>query len=654
VITTLEFFTKLYGDAPQGHFYIWIKWPGKDKRSKTLWCDTLRKAAEEVAFYNGETNVYFGICTSERIKDYNQRTKFGDVHMMPAFVLDVDYTLPSHAKPGLPATREEALAIIEAAPLQATIIVESGGGFHAYWKFSEPLIFHNDDERTAAHDLSHAWQNRFRADNPGITFDSTHDLPRIFRAPGSQNKNSGGMCRVLTMDGPEYTMADIRPLITLEPQQPKPKSKPLTAAARTTPAIADPVPSSGQSSPTPAAAPAMSPTPGPVGSVPFPLMPGVFMEGQATPRAPGKFDVETQVIVEILTEKYTKFSKAMKPGPLDMSGADALALRLYVNECVNMVPPQNPSRQVCYDLMSLLRHQDGRKPGSKDKAFRLDYLESTVADIIKNSKPKKGADKAADKAAKEKELVEAATVAATGPLERKIETVSDYLGLRISNLVKYVGTDPQLYSFDVQMPGGLVRTVHVTIQDLLNYKLFETKWSAVTCKAILAVTNQGDWKMKVFSQFITLFQEQDIPEEATAEGQLRRGILSYLYSLVPMDDASEALAPRNPFWMVHQGSRKLFIFFDRFVEFMMAHSCGESLSGRKIALMISQFKITAPVQIRIPSPDGTLSKERVYPIPEDMIAAYHGASRTNMLAAQAGDMDIPEEEMWNPDPPPTQ
>ena len=145
--TTLEFFNKLYGGAPAGHFYIWIKWPGKDKRSKTLWCNTLEEAAEHVAIYNGEVNVYFGICTSNKIKESNQRAKHPDIHMMPAFVLDVDYALPSHAKPGLPATREQALAIIHAAPLPATIIVESGGGFHAYWKFREPLIFHDDDER---------------------------------------------------------------------------------------------------------------------------------------------------------------------------------------------------------------------------------------------------------------------------------------------------------------------------------------------------------------------------------------------------------------------------------------------------------------------------------------------------------------------------
>ena len=638
--TTLEFFNKLYGSAPDGHFYIWIKWPGKDKRSKTLWCNTLEEAAEHVAIYNSEVNVYFGICTSNKIKESNQRAKHPDIHMMPAFVLDVDYALPSHAKPGLPATREQALAIIHAAPLPATIIVESGGGFHAYWKFKEPLIFHDDDERAGAHDLSFAWQNRIRADNPGITFDSTHDLPRIFRAPGSQNKNSGGMCKVLSMDGPEYSMSDFLPLVSLEPPQKVAATLPLPA--RAAPAVKAPKPDKPTK-----AAPATSQ------AIPFPLMPGVFIEGHAIPRTPDQFDVQTQVAIEMLTEKYAKFKAAMKDSEADLSVTDALAVRLYVNECVNMNPPINPSLQTCYDLITFMRHQPGRKSGAKDKARRDDYLKATVADVVENTKPAKGSEtqvKAAAKRERDAEQARAGEAAAANPLEVKLQSVSNYLGLSVSNLVKYVGTDPQLYSLDVQMPGTQMRTVHVTIQDLLNYKLFETKWSAVTCKAILAVTNQGDWKMKVFSQLITLFQEQDIPEEATAEGQLRRGILSYLYSLVPMEEATDALAPRNPFWLVHQGTRKLFIFFDRFVEFMMAHSCGESLSGRKIAMMLAQFKIMSPVQVRIATKDGSLSKERVYAIPSDLLSAYQSNGRTNVFSAQSEEMDIPEEEAWTPAP----
>ena len=101
---------------------------------------------------------------------------------------------------------------------------------------------------------------------------------------------------------------------------------------------------------------------------------------------------------------------------------------------------------------------------------------------------------------------------------------------------------------------------------------------------------------------------------------------------------------------MHQGTRKLFIFFDRFVEFMMAHSCGESLSGRKIAMMLAQFKIMSPVQVRIATKDGSLSKERVYAIPPDLLSAYQSNGRTNVFSAQSEEMDIPEEEAWTPAP----
>ena len=91
-----------------------------------------------------------------------------------------------------------------------------------------------------------------------ITFDSTHDLPRIFRAPGSQNKNSGGMCKVLSMDGPEYSMSDFLPLVSLEPPQKVAATLPLPA--RAAPAVKAPKPDKPTK-----AAPATSP------GIPFPL-----------------------------------------------------------------------------------------------------------------------------------------------------------------------------------------------------------------------------------------------------------------------------------------------------------------------------------------------------------------------------------------------
>jgi len=663
VTTTLEFFHKLYGRAPQGHFYVWLKWPGKDRRSKTIWVETLEEAADAVAEYSGKVNVYFGICTSNRIKENNQRTKRPDAHMMPAFVLDVDYQAPHHLKPGLPESRAAALAIITNAPLEPTMIVESGGGFHAYWKFKEPLIFRDDSERDGTHDISFGWQNRFRADNPGITLDSTHDLPRVLRVPGSMNLGAGSLCEVVLMEGPEYSPTDFLPFITIEPEKSRP-NKSLLSAQRTG-APGAPLPDSGpQGAMTPAVAQASGP------GMLFPHIPGVAMDGTATPCRPDQFGVNSTFWIGELKDRYDKFRKVMRPGVADDSVADVLALRLYINECINQEPPMNPDLQVCYDLISFLRHQPGREANTSAKAFRLDYLESTVRNVVENTKPKKkdvsgdkpaapapeGAPSEPAKAAPpEKKKPAASSEATPVRCDGTLESVSGYLGLPVCNLIKYVGTDPQMYSLDVVMPGSVpMRTLHVSIQELQELKMFERKWAAVACKAIRGVTNQTDWKQKVFPYLIPLFVEQDIPEEATTAGQLRQGIISYLYAHTVMADRDAALLPRQPFTTILNGDKRTCLFFDNFVEFMLAHAKGESLSGRKIAMLLSQHKISAPVQLRFTQETGAVVKERVYPLPEELVAESLNRHRSNMLAEHAGNMEIPEEELWQPDPNATQ
>jgi hypothetical protein len=102
--------------------------------------------------------------------------------------IDIDVATGQHGKPNLPPTIEQGLGLIK-EPLAPSIIIHSGGGAHVYWLLKEPLIFTTDDDRIKAEALVRAWQAfiRMRAQDHGWTVDSTHDLARLMRIPGTLN-----------------------------------------------------------------------------------------------------------------------------------------------------------------------------------------------------------------------------------------------------------------------------------------------------------------------------------------------------------------------------------------------------------------------------------------------------------------------------------
>ncbi|NIM99495.1 MAG: AAA family ATPase [candidate division Zixibacteria bacterium] len=109
-------------------------------------------------------NLYFGVAT----RDGQGGGKQNIVHI-PALFIDVDLK---------ETPREALIEHFKAIPLKPSAIVETGGGFHLYWKLKEPLEkdgipeFENYLLRMATY---------FEADLNAI------DASRILRVPGSQN-----------------------------------------------------------------------------------------------------------------------------------------------------------------------------------------------------------------------------------------------------------------------------------------------------------------------------------------------------------------------------------------------------------------------------------------------------------------------------------
>lgn len=203
---TRRFLSALYDGKDPAH-YILIWTPTRSRLSK--WFTDVDKAAAHGLTWAGEArDVYFGLGLTTRDRGSRDRCPAAEIAAIPGVWADVDYAASVHQKQNLP-DKDQALYLIRSMPYQPTIIVHSGHGWHAYWLFKELWTFADDSERQSAAWLVEQWQAflRSKARAGGWTVDSTHDLARILRLPGSYNqKEQPAMpVSVLTWDGPRLT-----------------------------------------------------------------------------------------------------------------------------------------------------------------------------------------------------------------------------------------------------------------------------------------------------------------------------------------------------------------------------------------------------------------------------------------------------------------
>jgi hypothetical protein len=166
----------------------------------------LASVASEATAMARTKDVYFGISpqdlpatlkkareTSENDKKINPPDVRGFMETamaMPGVWADIDVKGEGHKENDLPPSIETAVQLAQEFPLQPTVLVHSGHGLQAWWLFKEPWVFDSPDERHEAQDLSQRFQAtlRVKAEAHGWKLDSTHDLARVLRLPGTYNR----------------------------------------------------------------------------------------------------------------------------------------------------------------------------------------------------------------------------------------------------------------------------------------------------------------------------------------------------------------------------------------------------------------------------------------------------------------------------------
>lgn len=216
------FLATIYGDAELNEtasIAIWYTQPRAgdkpDRKFPTEWHTDVGEAADALASLPPSFSAYYGVCLHSRpqvdaavearnvgaapqvlTKRKSFSRGFADtVTVVPGVWLDVDFGTEGHDQGNLPPDEESAMSIINEMPLEPSLLIRTGGGFHAYWLFEEPWEINTDQDRADAKAAVYGW-NLLAIDTAerlgGWTVDSTADLARVLRPAGTLNPKHPG------------------------------------------------------------------------------------------------------------------------------------------------------------------------------------------------------------------------------------------------------------------------------------------------------------------------------------------------------------------------------------------------------------------------------------------------------------------------------
>lgn len=387
-----DFFEAFFKGCPQNQkILIWTL--GRNGVKTSRWGGSPDEAASIAqTAVDRDTNVYFGVGTRRQgphITEH-ERGKAKDVGALYAAWLDIDVQSEAHAKQNLPETIEEGMTILEAIPLDPSIIISSGHGLQAYWLFTGPVSV---SPMTA--DGVTQWMRRFNytfkkfAQRSGWDVDSTFDLPRVMRVPGSFNCKSGTEDVTVLEMHPErrYDPADIEEYLIAEDTLP-PMSAPKPAMGET---IVDP-------------------------NAMYPVE---------------KFDA--------LCENHPDFSDRWfhRRPP---SGSDD-SMSSYDMSLASIAATAAWTQQEIVDL--LVHHRRKYKElDTGNKETRVDYLRRTAARALQDNASRRAVDHIVTVEVKERRENEPETAAGTDERVKVFLGISKALNLDIRGLTKYAGDEP--------------------------------------------------------------------------------------------------------------------------------------------------------------------------------------------------------------------
>lgn len=158
----------------------------------TFWkFNDMKAMLEYIGSKNGSTNIYFGVLP----RKFNVCGKDEDMLALTTLWVDLD------AK-DFNGNKDKCLEIIGNFKLQPTFIVDTGNGYHCYWKLKERESINELNFKDLTQ-LSKVLHKNLQAD-------ATYNLGRILRVPGTENvkEEEHKLCCITKKNDIEYSIQD--------------------------------------------------------------------------------------------------------------------------------------------------------------------------------------------------------------------------------------------------------------------------------------------------------------------------------------------------------------------------------------------------------------------------------------------------------------
>ena len=542
-----QFFEELFeGMIEAGTFaYIWA--PG---HGSTYFTST-EKAAARVEEIKAGNDVYYGLGATRALLGKDRRPSNLQVCGIPGLWLDLDIAGPAHKKENLPASREDALDLLDKnLPLKPTILVDSGHGLHAYWLFKEPWMFESEDERIQAATLLRRFVLSFKF-HPAIrgwTLDSVFDLARVLRVPGTGNhKDPENVipCTVIKFDEKNrYNPEDFEKFFVD------------TSEAGSDDHITSLL--SGDKNPL-----------------------KLFLRVGATPPH------EKMETLKTVEPKFEATWNRARPDMKDQS------LSTYEMSLVSLTVSYGWDNQEIADLVVAFRRRHGKNDKEVNKGFRIDYITRTILKARKDQKQDPVDPKVLELS---KQTAESRRNPTSGPPAKDEirNALEGLLQVRVDKIIKYKCDNP---IFEMRLEDGSVIPIG-TIDKLITQRYLKNALAAHQGVVIRGV------KTNVWDEYATLLLQlvetvEPLAEDATDKGILASMLIQYIEKMGVIDNMESAFYSSRPF--ISKG--RVYLFSKHFVNWTKLNA--EPITIRKFTMTARTMNIeTERVHFRFEEDSG--------------------------------------------------
>lgn len=527
---TLAFTEALFGYVPEGRSTL--LWTLQDKRS--TWFELGSDAAPTEVALGAQSlaadgmDVYVAVSVTGTRGKANERIASANSTGIVGLWADIDIADPDvHKKWNLPPDEKSARELLADAGLPPSLLVHSGHGLQAWWLFAEFWAFDTEQDRQRAATLAQRWNStlRIRAAKKGWTVDSTFDLARVMRVPGTMNRKGLPVVPVQLLernDEARYTEDDFEAKFVDESE---------LRAAGITPTksyVSDEIEIHDASAPN-------------------------FERFQALMANDERFNATFNMKRKDLPDQ--------SPSSYDMSIANQLAR--YVGW----------SDQDVADCIFFFRRHNKLDTA---KARRVDYIKRTI-EAARNAVAREGADDEMYEAAEALRVAEASEdpEAIRAAKRTYHEGIGTKVGLEIVNWIKYM-SEPAFYALET--PIGRVDLGEV--DNVMRPDRFRAK--VYDALGVLIPRMKGPEWDEVVAHLSTVADQQYVGAEATSHGEMLAWLTQYLAARPPAGDLKEASISEYPF-VDEEGRVALFVHgFRRWLHLTYQERLTNQVIGKRL------------------------------------------------------------------------